>query len=78
MIDLKIDANAAQWLTTAFMLTMAVVIPITGFLLQRLNTRPVYVLAMSLFCAGTLISALRPASGSWCSAGSSRRAAPPS
>ena len=60
MADLQITASAAQWLTTAFMLTMAVVIPITGFLLQRLNTRPVFILAMSLFCAGTLISALAP------------------
>lgn len=60
MKDLGITASAAQWLSTAFMLTMAVVIPITGFLLQRLNTRPVFMLAMSLFCLGTLISALSP------------------
>ena len=60
MKDLDITANAAQWLSTAFMLTMAVVIPVTGFLLQRLNTRPVFILAMSLFCLGTLISALAP------------------
>ena len=60
MKDLGITASAAQWLSTAFMLTMAVVIPITGFLLQRLNTRPVFILAMSLFCLGTLISALAP------------------
>ena len=39
MDDLHIDALAAQWLSTAFMLTMAVVIPITGFLLQRFTTR---------------------------------------
>ncbi|MET3896937.1 DHA2 family lincomycin resistance protein-like MFS transporter [Devosia sp. UYZn731] len=63
MADLDITASAAQWLTTAFMLTMAVVIPITGFLLQRLNTRPVFILAMSLFSAGTLISALAPGFG---------------
>lgn len=60
MKDLGITANAAQWLTTAFMLTMATVIPVTGFLLQRLNTRPVFLLAMTLFSIGTLISALAP------------------
>ena len=60
MTDLRISASLAQWLTTAFMLTMAVVIPVTGYLLQRLNTRPVFILAMSLFSAGTLISALSP------------------
>ncbi len=60
MADLKIAASAAQWLTSAFMLTMAVVIPVTGYLLQRLNTRPVFMLAMSLFSAGTLVCALAP------------------
>lgn len=56
----KIDADAAQWLSAAFMLTMAVVIPITGFLLQRFNTRPIFIAAMSFFSAGTLIAILAP------------------
>lgn len=60
MNDLSVTASAAQWLTTAFLLTMAVVIPITGFLLQRINTRPIYVLAMSIFSVGTLICAVSP------------------
>jgi DHA2 family lincomycin resistance protein-like MFS transporter len=60
MDDLGISAATGQWLTTGFLLTMAVVIPITGFLLQRFNTRPVFVWAMSLFSAGTLIALLAP------------------
>ncbi|HEX4057823.1 MAG TPA: DHA2 family efflux MFS transporter permease subunit [Galbitalea sp.] len=56
----KIDASSAQWLSAAFMLTMAVVIPITGFLLQRFNTRPVFIAAMSFFSAGTLLAVLAP------------------
>jgi len=60
MADLGVSASAAQWLTTAFLLTMAVVIPITGLLLQRLHTRPVFMLAMATFSAGTLICALAP------------------
>jgi len=55
--DLKISPTLGQWLSTGFALTMAVVIPITGWLLQRINTRPVFILAMSLFTAGTLIAA---------------------
>jgi DHA2 family lincomycin resistance protein-like MFS transporter len=58
--DLGITAGQAQWLTTAFMLTMAVVIPISGFLLQRFTTRTVFVAAMSLFSLGTLIAFLSP------------------
>lgn len=60
MDDLQITASAGQWLTTAFMLTMAVVIPITGFLIQRFNTRPVFLAAMTLFSLGTLVSAMAP------------------
>ncbi len=60
IIQLKIDASAAQWLSAAFMLTMAVVIPITGFLLQRFNTRPIFIAAMSFFSAGTLLAAVAP------------------
>ncbi|RZI95338.1 MAG: DHA2 family efflux MFS transporter permease subunit, partial [Microbacterium sp.] len=58
--DLGITAVAAQWLTTAFMLTMAVVIPITGFLLRRFTTRQVFITAMSLFSLGTLLAVLSP------------------
>ena len=60
MASLGVPASAAQWLTTAFLLTMAVVIPVTGFLLQRINTRPIFILAMSLFCAGTLLATVAP------------------
>ncbi len=58
--SLHIDATKGQWLTTAFALTMAVVIPITGWLMQRLRTRTVFTVAMSSFVAGTLIAALSP------------------
>ncbi|GAA1626844.1 DHA2 family efflux MFS transporter permease subunit [Georgenia ruanii] len=60
MADLGIEPSAGQWLTTAFMLTMAVVIPVTGYLLQRLATRPVFAAAMILFSLGTLLCALAP------------------
>lgn len=60
MVDLDIDAPTVQWLSTGFMLTMAVVIPTTGFILQRLSTRAVFMLAMGLFSGGTLLAAVAP------------------
>ncbi|NNC11350.1 multidrug efflux MFS transporter [Planctomonas sp. JC2975] len=63
MRDFHVDARAGQWLTTAFMLTLAVVIPITGILLQRFSTRSMFIAAMSLFSAGTLIAATAPVFG---------------
>ncbi|MET1000018.1 MAG: DHA2 family efflux MFS transporter permease subunit [Marmoricola sp.] len=60
MGDFHIDAAAAQWLSTVFMLTMAVVIPVTGWFLQRVTTRFAFGLAMGTFCAGTLLAAVAP------------------
>jgi DHA2 family lincomycin resistance protein-like MFS transporter len=60
MAALDVSVSTAQWLTTAYMLTMAVVIPATGFLTERYQMRTVFTLAMSLFAAGTLVAALAP------------------
>ncbi|WP_341927916.1 MDR family MFS transporter [Nocardioides psychrotolerans] len=60
MVELDVDARAAQWLTTSFMLTMAVVIPVTGWFLQRVRTRTAFGTAMAVFCVGTLLAALAP------------------
>ena len=60
MGDLDVSASTAQWLTTGFLLTMAVVIPTTGLILKRFSTRSVFIAAMSLFSAGTLLAALAP------------------
>jgi DHA2 family lincomycin resistance protein-like MFS transporter len=56
----RISAATAQWLNTGFLLTSAVVIPITGFLLQRFTTRSVFIVAMTMFSAGTLIAVVSP------------------
>nr|WP_232664446.1 MDR family MFS transporter [Pseudonocardia sp. TRM90224] len=58
--DLAISASVGQWLTAGFLLTMSVVIPITGFLIRRVPTRTLFTTAMVLFSTGTLIAALSP------------------
>jgi DHA2 family lincomycin resistance protein-like MFS transporter len=58
--DLGIPPELGQWLTSAFMLTMAVVIPTTGFILQRFTTRQVFIAAMTAFSAGTLVAMVAP------------------
>ncbi|MBU9764121.1 multidrug efflux MFS transporter [Mycobacterium sp. TNTM28] len=60
IVDLDIAASTAQWLTSGFLLTMAVVIPMSGSLLQRYPVRTIYVVSMSVFCTGTLVAALAP------------------
>ena len=46
MEALHITEHTAQWLSTAFMLTLAAVIPITGWFLERVTTRTAYATAM--------------------------------
>ncbi|KAA0978865.1 multidrug efflux MFS transporter [Paeniglutamicibacter gangotriensis] len=60
MADLNVSAAAGQWLTTGFLLTMSVVIPTTGFLLQRFSTRSLFVFALSSFIIGTAIAIFAP------------------
>lgn len=60
MADLHVDERTVQWLTTSFLLTMAVVIPVTGWLLERIPTRSAFLIAMSLFLAGTLVCVAAP------------------
>ncbi|UJH70529.1 MFS transporter [Ornithinimicrobium sp. INDO-MA30-4] len=59
-VELGVSESAIQWLTSGFMLTMAVVIPITGFLIQRLSTRTLFATALGLFSTGTLVAATAP------------------
>ncbi|GAA1341350.1 DHA2 family efflux MFS transporter permease subunit [Saccharothrix algeriensis] len=58
--ELHVTASVGQWLTAGFLLTMSVVIPVTGYLIQRVPTRVLFGVAMSLFSAGTLLAALAP------------------
>ncbi|BDR56005.1 MDR family MFS transporter [Xylocopilactobacillus apis] len=56
MKELQLTAATAQWLTSAFSLTMAVMIPATAFLIKRFSTRQIFISAMTFFTVGTLIS----------------------
>ncbi|RLV51009.1 DHA2 family efflux MFS transporter permease subunit [Nocardioides mangrovicus] len=60
MSEFDVTARTAQWLSTAFMLTTAVVIPLTGWFLQRVTTRTAFAVAMATFCVGTAAAALAP------------------
>ncbi len=63
MRDLQIDATAAQWLTTIFMLVNGIMIPITAYLIDKFNTRALFITSIGLFALGTLIAAISPTFG---------------
>ncbi|MDN5920617.1 MAG: DHA2 family efflux MFS transporter permease subunit [Pseudonocardia sp.] len=62
-VDLGVSTSTVQWLTSGFLLTMAVVIPTTGFLLERFTPRQIFVVSLTLFSLGTLLSAIAPGFG---------------
>ncbi|GAA4988684.1 DHA2 family efflux MFS transporter permease subunit [Pseudonocardia tropica] len=59
-VDLGVPATTTQWLTSGFLLTMAVVIPTTGYLLDRFTPRQVFLTSLGLFTAGTAIAGFAP------------------
>lgn len=60
MAEFNVSAVSVQWLTTGFLLTMAIIIPTTGFLIQRFTTRALFTTALTLFIVGTLMAAFAP------------------
>ena len=60
MKEFDVTASTIQWLSTAYMLVVGVLVPITALLQQWLTTRQMFLIAMVTFLAGTLIAGFAP------------------
>jgi len=60
MDDLSITATTGQWLTTGYALTLAVIIPTTGYIMQRFQLRTIFIASVGMFTLGTGIAAVAP------------------
>ncbi|MGN7760593.1 DHA2 family efflux MFS transporter permease subunit [Paenibacillus sp. 22594] len=60
MGDFQISAATAQWLTTGYMLVNGVFIPVTAYFMQRFTTRELFLSAMLIFLAGSILSGAAP------------------
>ncbi len=58
--DFNSDAPTIQWLTTGYLLTLGVLVPISGILMQRYTTRQLFVASLVFSVVGTIISAISP------------------
>lgn len=58
MSDLKVNTATVQWLTTGFMLVNGILIPITAFLIEKYTVRRLFLVAMGLFTAGTIVAGI--------------------
>lgn len=63
MKDFEISPSSAQWLSTGYMLINGILIPASAFLLQKFTNRQLYITAMGLFTAGTVLASLSPTFG---------------
>ncbi|WP_223869564.1 MDR family MFS transporter [Paenibacillus sabuli] len=59
-IDLEVPYSTIQWLSTSYMLTVGILIPVSALLVQWFTTRQMFLGAMILFSLGTLICGLAP------------------
>lgn len=55
---LKVDLSVVQWLVTGYFLSQAAVIPIAGYLSNRLGARRVFIASIVLFTLGSLLCGL--------------------
>src|SRR5690606_12223809 len=54
----SISAATAQWLTTGFLLTLGILMPMTGLLLQWFTTRQMFIISLASSLLGTLVAAV--------------------
>lgn len=60
MKSFDISTATVQWLTTSFMLVNGIMIPISAWLINRLNSRIMYLFAMTSFLIGTVTAFFAP------------------
>ncbi|HGP1636865.1 TPA: MFS transporter, partial [Salmonella enterica] len=60
MSQFSLSAGQAQWLVTGYLLTLAVFVPVSAFLVRWFNTRVLILTALCVSLAGCLIAALAP------------------
>lgn len=60
MKELNTSENTAQWLVTGFMLVNGTMIPLTAYLMDRIKTKPLYLISMGIFLLGSIVAAIAP------------------
>ena len=60
MVHLQVDATTVQWLTSAYALTEAIVIPLAAWFMGRFTTRKLFIGCMTLLGLGSLVAAISP------------------
>jgi DHA2 family lincomycin resistance protein-like MFS transporter len=57
MVEMNVTAATIQWIITAYMIVVAVLVPVTAFLIQTFKTKQLFLSAMTIFLVGTIAAA---------------------
>lgn len=60
MTEYQITAAQVQWLTTGYLLTLGILLPVTALLIQWFTTRQLFIGSVLLSIIGTILGALAP------------------
>jgi DHA2 family lincomycin resistance protein-like MFS transporter len=55
MSSLGVSLGTVQWLGTAYLLIIGILVPVTAFLIKTFSTKKLYMVAMLLFTVGTIL-----------------------
>ena len=47
--------STIQWVTTGYLLSLAVVIPVTGWAVDRFGAKPMWMISLTLFIVGSCL-----------------------
>lgn len=56
----NINSTTVQWLATGYFLTLGILIPVTGILMQKFSTRQMFITSVSLSIIGMIMAAVAP------------------
>jgi EmrB/QacA subfamily drug resistance transporter len=53
--DFKVNVDTIQWVTTGYLLSLAIVIPVSGWAIHRIGAKRVYMVSLVLFLIGSVL-----------------------
>ena len=63
--DLHSSLAGIQWVITGYLLSLAAVIPVTGWAVSRYSARRLYLVALLVFTAGSALCGLASTAANW-------------
>ncbi|WP_294974192.1 DHA2 family efflux MFS transporter permease subunit [uncultured Leuconostoc sp.] len=60
MSEFGTNANGVQWVTTGYLLAIAIIVPISAFLIRNFSTKALFILSNFLFLFGTVLDSFSP------------------